>query len=214
MIPFDTSTGILMAVLGSLAVSGALAVVRQLHLPIKGIGWCGWGVTLIAMGALVVGFRPLIPPTLSVLVGLPLMVVGLATIWAGIRRFNGRSSNWRFLVLPPAVMLAAAAWFLLVDPSIHARGAIASAINGMLAGLIAFELLRPSDGPIGIARRFTGLVFCAHTAVMVWRSWALATLDPITPYLMPTPIYAFMSIWGLFFVILAGMGFVMMTSER
>jgi diguanylate cyclase (GGDEF)-like protein len=215
VIEFDIPTGVLMTAMSIFAATVALVIARQLHMPVRGVGWWCWGSALMAFGGLVIAFRPPVPPAALVLLGTPMVVVGMTINWGGIRLFVGRPVDWRWLALPPVLAILGVGWFAVVQPSLNARMAVTSVMTGVVAALIAADLLQPRGGAaIGVARRFTGLLFAVHAVSLFGRSWAIGTMEQIDPYLLPVRMYAFIAIWAMFFAVVGSMGFVLMVSER
>lgn len=144
----------------ALALSSlALALLYRLHRNLPGPRDWAIGMVAISFGIGLVGGRNLIPPFWSIAVANALILVGLAFLVAGTRRFLGHSSGWPLLASIVVTFSLPIAYYHNVPEALGLR---------IISGSIGMALL-VFIGSWGIVRTYRShlLSVSAHQAVAV-----------------------------------------------
>jgi len=168
----------LMIIMSLLRIVSAVALwgLYRLHSGLPGLRNWAVGMALMAVGAWLIFMRGLIPPFLSIAIANCVIIVGYATIHAGIRQFIGLPPQ--HLAPSTIILLVATAFLLLYDRS----DTIASRIVAISSGAGLFSLMVSRDlmlskSPTTVGWRISSLVFAVHGCVNLMRVvWVI--LDP------------------------------------
>jgi signal transduction histidine kinase/HPt (histidine-containing phosphotransfer) domain-containing protein len=162
------------------------------------------GSSLVALAAVLVGLRGMIPEILSVVIANALSLLGLCFIHAGVRGLlqRGRPSRWIWAV--PALSVPLFAWFTLVTPNIPARIMVYSLGTLPMLGASAWEFLRhdrQSDPtPLRSVNRITALIFGAGALIFLTRTVIASGLPADASYLQTSnPLVAAPYLYAIVF---------------
>jgi signal transduction histidine kinase len=135
------------------------------------------------------------------------LFAGLAVMWNGVRRFNGRPSTWRLSALGLATFVVCMALVVLVLDDYGLRVAVTSAAYAALLFAMAYELVRWSSRRVRHIAMATALLMFgqgASFAVRVVRALAslgdpdlLASSVPTTAFLLVTIIVSILTVMCL-----------------
>jgi signal transduction histidine kinase len=165
-----------------------------------GLGWMEGGMASLLLGLLLIAGRPAL---YSILLGNPIVALGLALLLRGFRSFYGRDP-YDPLAAPVVLALPLGiAWFALAMPSLRVRIVLATAAFALLllkAAWVALVFGRRKDGALGT---LTGLCLGGVGAILLARALHAAVSGQ--PERLPTDA---LTRAGLPFALLAGIGCV------
>ena len=174
----DVRTLLVVHTLVSLTLAALLVVFWRGHRTTPGLGLWTLGAASIALGGLGGALRDVIPDLVSIVAANVLGAVGLATIWNGIRLFDGRPARWT-AALAAAVGLAA---FLVhetyVVNDILNRTIVVSAALSVGCLLCAYELFR---GPVRTVRTpalIAAVLFGMIASTLAFRAVSTSVFPP------------------------------------
>jgi len=132
-----------------------------------GLGWMEAGMAALLLGLLLLAG---LPALYSILLGNPMVALGLALLLRGFRSFYGRDPHDPLAVSVVLALLLANAWFALAMPSLRVRIVLATAAFALLllkAAWVALVFGRRKDGALGT---LTGLCLGGLGALLLARA--------------------------------------------
>jgi signal transduction histidine kinase len=206
-VQFDPVTLLAVHGLVSLSLEVLLVAFWLVHRRVPGLGLWAVANALLGIATTMIARRPSLSPFVAGVVDNALLFAGLAVMWNGVRRFNGRPSTWRLSALGLAIFTACMALVVLVLDDYSLRVAVTSAAYAALLFAMAYELVRWSSRRVRhIAMAAALLMFGqgASFAVRVVRALAafgdpdvLASSVPTTAFLLITIIVSILTIMCL-----------------
>jgi PAS domain-containing protein len=161
-------------VLFSYVVSNAicLAVVASLwshgRQRAPGLGFWLVDFTLQFLALVLIALRGFIP-TLSILLGPPLIITGTLLLYMGLERYVGKRSPQIVNYILLALLVAAHGYFSLVTPSLPARNIVLSAGLLVFSAQAAWLMLRRADAGLQRHTTIVGVIFVLYCLVSILR---------------------------------------------
>jgi diguanylate cyclase (GGDEF)-like protein len=179
--PFDVKTLYLLNITVALTTAGVsfFCWFYQRDMP----GLRGWaiGLSLGAVGSLVLGFQSPVSSIIVVIVGNTLIVAGYATVWMSVRRFNDGSLELRCITYPVGLFAVPFAIAALAGADVRSRIVMVSIAIGALCFLAGWEVFRARKRePLG-SRLPTALAFVLITLAMIVRATFSLLSEPTPP---------------------------------
>jgi diguanylate cyclase (GGDEF)-like protein len=179
-----------------------------------GFGLWTAGNALYAAGFMLIALRGMIPKVLSIVLPNILLLSAAVLFLEGVRCFRGISGRRIFstsLVAFPVLLIA---YFTFVTDDTGMRVIIFSVFYAVIAGLVAWELVRKAPSDLSFSLWFTGSLFAMHSLLMVSRA-GFTFLNPgphdlLAPNLIHTVTFLVSQLMGIAWTF----GFVMLNSER
>jgi diguanylate cyclase (GGDEF)-like protein len=200
------------------SVSAILSVILYLiwrsRRTYPGFGLWTAGNALYAAGFMLIALRGMVPALLSVVLANTLLLSGTVLFLEGVRSFRGVAGSRSLSVALVAVPLLLISCFTFVADDTGMRIIVFSASTAVIAGLVAWALLRDAPPDLRFSLRFTGSLFALHALFMFFRA-LLTFLNPgphdlLAPNLIQTLTFLVALLLGIAWTF----GFVMLNSER
>jgi signal transduction histidine kinase len=199
-LPLDVPTLFAMLAVVCLGLGLAAEFLRRTGGHAAGLGWMEGGMVSLLLGLLLLAGWPAL---YSILLGNPLVALGLALLLRGVRGFYGRDSHDPLAAPVVLALPLAIAWFALAMPSLRLRIVLATAAFALLllkAAWVALSSGRRRDGVFGT---LTGLCLAGLGSILLVR--ALHASVSSQPERLPTDALTRV---GLPLALLAGIGCV------
>lgn len=154
------------------------------------------GSVLTTGGALLNVSQGLVPPELSLVVGNPLMVVGVGLLVDGSHRLAGNPARPLWWLLPALCLLCTSYWWGVKYPSLASRVMVFSPIVIWLMGCLLAALWPLRRRGIGVGLAFVSIAALLLSVMMLVRAvWAWqGHIQPIYP--LGTPFNMFVYLVG------------------
>ncbi len=141
------------------AVIASLWIVNRRHFAGMGLWFADFALQLLAV--IFLALRGVMP-TLSIMLGSPLIMGGAILLYMGLERYMERKGRQLWNAAGMVLFVLAQAYFGLVDPSLRARNLLLSAGLLWVSGRCAWLILRKADQRMRSDIRPAGLVFAAY----------------------------------------------------
>jgi GGDEF domain-containing protein len=213
---FDLRTAI---VLGALVtwLTGGLLLLSWTSLPRAvrpSLRWWLAGLVLHPAGFLLVSLRPVLPPSLGVVLANALLAVAFACMVIALRSFYGLPQRRARLYGLAASMALASLCFTWLLPNLQARQSLEALLLALLLAHSASAVFR-SDGPPGLVARLTGALFAlAGGTMLAFGTNQLLGFAPASVDFQPTWLNIASAGVLLLLPVLATVGFLLMCTER
>lgn len=154
------------------------------------------GSALATGGALLNVSQGLVPPELSLVLGNPLMVVGVGFLIDGSHRLAGKSARPLWWLLPALCLVCTSYWWGVKSPSLATRVMVFSPIVIWLMACLLAALWPLRRRGIGVGLAFVGIAALLLSVMMLVRAvWAWqGHIQPI--YALGTPFNMFVYLVG------------------
>lgn len=156
--------------------AGLLALVGKHADNVKGIGHLALANLLFACGfAFSYSYSTDLPNQLHapIILASLLIVSGICLQYFGIRRFKGKSVDWRFAAIVIGTILISGLWFTAYQGKVMNRAIMNSIIFGLVYAACARELLIPAESPLKLAYWLTGFCFSGLSLLLFARGFIL-----------------------------------------
>jgi diguanylate cyclase (GGDEF)-like protein len=173
-----------MASLTLAALAGWLAPRSRYALALR---WWAAGAVLASGGALLNVSQGLLPAELSLMLGNPLMALGLGLLIDGTHRLAGRPPRPLWWLLPALCLVITSYWWGVKFPNLPARVMLFSPIIVWLMGCLLAALWPLRRRGIGVGLAFVGIAALLLSVLMLVRAlWAWqGHIQPV--YTLGTP---------------------------
>lgn len=118
---------------------------RQHRGQAQGLGFWLADFVLYWLGTGVIALRGVIPATVSILLGTPLILGGTVLLYEGLLRYTGRRASQRPNLVMLAVATALQVWFTFSQPSLQARNVLLSIALAFVCAQCAWLAFRASS---------------------------------------------------------------------
>jgi diguanylate cyclase (GGDEF)-like protein/PAS domain S-box-containing protein len=150
--------------------TGAMIVIwRQNQKRYKGISFWLVGLTLQAVGSLLLILRGHIPNIISMTGSNVIILGGLLIVLMGLERFTGRNNRNTHNYLLLVVFIAVSIYFVLIQPNQKARDIAFTAMLIIYTFQCSWLLLRSVDRGMRRLTQLTGIMFGVYTTVNLSR---------------------------------------------
>lgn len=156
--------------------AGLLALVGKHADNVKGIWHWAMANFLFACGfAFSYSYSTALPNQLHapIILASLLIVSGICLQYFGIRRFKGKSDDWRLAAIVVVTVLISGLWFTAYQNTVMNRAIVNSITFGIVFAACARELLIPAESPLKIAYWLTGFSFSALSVLLFARAFVL-----------------------------------------
>jgi signal transduction histidine kinase len=138
----DLRTLFIVHALISLALALLMLVFWRSHRAMPGLGEWTLATGLVGTAVLGIGLRGTIPELLSIPVAHGVAIAGIAAVWNGIRRFEGRRTHWWASIAIAGAFVAFVAYYTYAAENIAVRAIASSGVSAAFALMCTIELLR------------------------------------------------------------------------
>lgn len=186
---------------------------------IRGLREWSMGCALIFFAALFNGMRGMVPDFVAIVLGSLAIEAGIAMVYIGLLRFNGRAIPARLLAAVILLNLLALVYFTHVEFSFRARVVVVPGTSALLLGLCLATVLKGRPGHrLHFSDVFTALFFffevlisLARVALAIWVEPPPA--DLLTATLSQQIYHADLAGYPLGTVLMA-VGLILMANDR
>jgi signal transduction histidine kinase len=138
----DLRTLFIVHALISLALALLMLVFWRSHRKMPGLGEWTLATGLVGVSVLGIGLRGSIPDLVSIPIAHGVAITGLAAVWNGTRRFEGRSTHWPASLATAGVFVAFITYYTYAAENISIRAIASSGVSAAFALMCTIELLR------------------------------------------------------------------------
>jgi diguanylate cyclase (GGDEF)-like protein len=180
-------------------------------------GLRGWaiGLSLGAVGSVMLSLRTPETPVILPIVANTLIVAGYATVWMSVRRFNDGSLHLRYIALPVALFAVPFAIASLAGADLRSRIVMVSAAIGALSLLAGWEVIRArKQEPLGSRLPTASAFFLIAVAMIIRGGFALFREPPATESAFYEPTQGSTLFINTVCLVAVTLGLLMMANER
>lgn len=214
----------LVLVVGTLVSAFLAAIVlffqaRGFPPDIRGLREWSMGCALIFLAALLNGLRGTLPDFITIVLGSLAIEAGIAMIYIGLLRFNGRAVPTRLLAAVMLLNLLALVYVTHFEYSFRARVVIVPGTNALLLGFCLMAVLHGRPGrSLRFGDGFTALFFIVETLISLGRVALAIWVEPpradlLTATLSQQIYHADLSGYTLGTLLMA-VGLILMANDR
>lgn len=213
MIGLDLRSIILMSgVMGLLLAVVMLFMRLSYPRSVTGLGWWAAAPAVSFAAAMLFAGRDLLPDVVSIVLANGLLLVGVAMLHFGVRRFFGLAPDYLLRLGLIGAALPVLAWYTLADPSFTARVLIVSLLWASIQASMALLIWR--HGPESFATRFSVVILVVHTAVLLLRFLSAWLPLPGENLLDPSRIQTLYIVMNALLTVSINVGFILMAGDR
>ncbi len=176
-----------------------------------------WSCFVTMLASMLLLARGVIPPIFSIVLGNVLVALLIMLMYAGIRRFTGRTVGYRAMIAVLAGLTLLWTWIAFSEDYSRYGILLSSFVNMVLFGACAFATaaVRSGAGQANIASQFTCGVFVLATFILCVRFFsALFRIDVPTDLFDTSLVHKiYLSSYPVTFLA-ATFGFMLMTNNR
>lgn len=183
----DMQTLIIVSFISLFALVIATVLLWRLVSDVRGLRYFVLGSSVMMGGLFLLSLRGVVPDLFSIVVGGPLLLLGLGYIFVGVRALMGMDEGpawWRWA--PVAVMFAGAAYFTYVRPDLSLRISLFSSLSVFYLLGAAWAIWRNADTRFLFLDRMTALFFAAGGAMHLVRAVQAPTIGLSPDFLRNT----------------------------
>lgn len=147
MLELDIRTLLVVTALVSTGSAVALLFLWRAQKQQNGTGFWALGMSLVAMGSLLISARGYIPDFFSLVIANSLFVIGFLLILRGIRIFTGTPPLLFLDIGLPPIAALLFYYFNYIEPNLNIRIAVLSSCFVIICSLIVLTLIRDKDAP-------------------------------------------------------------------
>ncbi|HQR05028.1 MAG: GGDEF domain-containing protein [Proteobacteria bacterium] len=215
MLDFDNRSLLMSTcLLALIATLLLLGMWRGLRHQVVGLHEWALGSLMLTAAAPLFLMRGWVPDFVSVMLANLLLVAGLLTNYAGLRRFRGRPVPWQGIGLTLALAASLFTWFKLGQNDFRARTIVGAFYFSLVFLASAWEAHRIR--PRSFATGFTtaSFLFAASISLLRSASLVLGWDDETRELLDPTLVQHLYLLSFSFTVLLFALGFILMSQDR